>query len=245
MRLEPLAGELVTIPIGAVGLVRQPPGELITRFLDAEQRTESRDDLSPGGLGRSSERSWSGEFSYAVQAGDQAVLLNDLTDATATISLVYYDSAQTSADSEWNLRFSTGEAASDTGLTVIPGGSRSTIEVQAPPGVELDTRPISRTSGWHHLRLTHDRGRVVLLVDQQILATAPSGMPAVTALRCEATRSQSPAGTPLAWIDDVIQSRPIDPLPAVAVSGERDSLWLVSGDELFATVVDWNSRSVT
>lgn len=247
LRLQPLGGETVSIPLAAVEVVRQPLGEIITRFHDAEKAQENPAREKSLSLPISQEHSWSGKSSFEVSAGHRQTLLSARDGAReGAVAIMYYDSAEVRPGAVWQLEFELDCAEGPLRLQVAPGCQSAEIEISITRGTadsRKETR-VPRVPGWHSLRLLYTADRVVLLRDEQVLTSREQNLRGLRSVSLAADDVEDAGMRPLAWIDDLAVSRTVRRVPAPAGPAERDSLWLEGGDELFASVREWDSQTI-
>ncbi|MCY2968564.1 MAG: hypothetical protein NT069_33895, partial [Planctomycetota bacterium] len=241
LRCVPFGGTPAAIPLGVIGLVRQPTGEFERQFHDADpEPLDSQDPPSEVSLDRSDARSWSGKYSFALPAGVDVPILKSLFSSPAGgIAMMWYDPGEAGehADVRFKIRFGTGDSVRV--LTVsIPAGGKP-ISGSASEQWALEFQSVERHIGWRQIRLLYSSQRTVLLVDQQVLASGPAPGVPFADLRAESHLNGGvPPDGPVAWIDDLheFESWAATPLPRFPAS--LDTLWLDSDDELVTPLFD-------
>ena len=234
----PLGGSAVTIPWGALAAIAQPASETELRVWTAEP-----DDLAgPPPLPVKRGSAWSGEHSFLVPPGSDLPLLStadEIPEGGLTLSWLDSDpgSPQETAG-DWSLDLVFSQDGSTETVRLLLGDRTGELTARRDGEREFDVRELPHRAGWRHLRVQWNRQRLVVVVDQEILATGAMPNLPCTELRVRhaavGDRESGPeSNRPEVLLDDL---RLFHSTPAVQVpprSAERTGLWLTSGDVVY------------
>ncbi len=237
----PFGGTPVTIPLGVIGLVRQPTGEFERQFHDADSEPlDSQAPPSEVSLDRSDARSWSGKYSFSLPPGvDASILKSRFSSPAGGIAMMWYDPGESGADADvrFKIQFGTGDSVRFLTISIPTGGKP--ISGSASEQWALEFQPVERRLGWRQIRLLYSSQRTVLLVDQRVLASGPAPGAPFADLRAESRLNSGVSQDgPVAWIDDLSEFESWAATPVPRFPASHDTLWLDSDDELVTPLFD-------
>lgn len=234
----PTGGTSVSIPWGALAAVAQPATETELQLFTAE----AEELTGPPPLPAEPGAAWSGERSFVVPPESDLPLLTTVEEiAEGGVSLSWLDvepdrTPRTSC--EWSLELVFAADDSTETLRLLLGGDARELPVRWEGAGKLDVRDIPHRDGWRHLRVQWNSRGIVVLVDNEILATGAVPKLPWTELRVRraaAGGGEEGGGTnrPEVRLDDLRLFRSVAALPLPPRQGERAGLWLSSGDVLY------------
>jgi hypothetical protein len=254
-------GNSATLSRVALAAVRQPPHERVVAFEDFESQP-TLFEINRGTLLLSDTRAQGGGTSLKMKsAGNQiSHTLHEPLDA-GRVELAFYDTLAVGHESTWSAEFHfagpQGNPDDASTVRVTCGWQTGQFEVASDwTGLAVEAPP--RRSGWCVLTALFDAERVLLAIDQHLLARGPAlkrhlrkielktdVVAPDSAARNVGRPPLSPSGEPAVWLDNLLITRAFDGARPPPVNTQpHDLLWLADGDELFVDVASANARHI-
>jgi hypothetical protein len=183
----------------------------------------------------SQERAFFGKSSLLLDAAGQSATREWKPAARdVSIRLFFYHPAAAS-DLNWTFAIIPEKARENSpGLVIAPTGY-SCANMKKPYG------PLKRIPGWHLLTMESADARLRISVDDACLGE--TSLPVTDAIK-GIRIAVAGKGSGKLWIDELLVSRPLAPLPKPAALKDQDMLWLEQGEQLFGRVVSANTDAV-
>ncbi|MGQ0636423.1 MAG: hypothetical protein ACT4QC_17565 [Planctomycetaceae bacterium] len=238
--LGPISVPQAVVAVVAASIGEQP--ELYEDFEDDRAEIVSRSGALP--LDATQHRS--GRRSFLVTAGgDEASWRPSAPIAAGRIELCFFDDERVAPSADWAVELEFGSST----LRVIPGW-QAKRRCEASAGWAVEVLELAREKGWHDLTIDFDEHRVVVLVDDNLLARGQAPEGALATVRFAGrpaerrTRTEIAAPAPRAWVDDVRIARQVAQVALPKRASSQGQVWLSSGDEVFGNPVAFNNRQV-
>ncbi len=133
--------------------------------------------------------------------------------------------------------------------------SKNGYRIRTPPPRELAVQPLRRVRGWHRLSVAFDQTKLMILIDDAVLATGRSiaGQLVEVRIQHSATKATGPlqpadsratAEPDKVLIDDFTIRRFASHPKALSMTSTQDVVVLASGDKLYGDLVRINSKSI-
>lgn len=226
-----------TCPVATLAAISQPDWAAIKFYEDFESplaanatpRITAAPDGQPGRAAefRPGDNPWRPPLTEPLRAG--------------TAALRFFEREPAPAGGDCVVRFVFGRLdAGPIELTIALGGPEWLVESR---GLDLAVERLRRRPGWHRLALELNDGRLLLLVDEAVLAhgRAPAGD--LSALVIEPAAGDASTGAAL-WVDDVLWQAPLTPPASRVVTRVRDCLWRTNGDQVFGECLGLDRKRI-
>jgi hypothetical protein len=243
----------VEVPRSAVVALSQPSG-WVTRFAD-DFETGLKAWKLTGTPALSDRQRVSGKSSLRLAAVGQSaeqVLASPL--AAGRIGVNFHLPAET-AGARWLLEAAFAGPKGPTTVRVHLAGAGPSYRLDLPFAAAGLPR-LDRKPGWHHLALEFDDTSVIVSVDDQVLWPPPPVLPGETVaakgpggllrrvrLACEALPKAAAARGEV-FFDDFFLARRLGKAPPQLHDLGQDQLCLVSGDQLFGSIIRSDRQTV-
>lgn len=178
-------------------------------------------------------------------SGSSLVLDLDQPVSSGRLEIAFYDEAQQVDGTRFLLELRFQSATGPASIQVVPGWESPFLAVRsrgAAPALAIQR--LERHEGWHQLVVRFGPNRTAVSIDGNELAfgDGPGGTLTGLALVAEAPGRASEA-VATAVFDDLRLSRFAEPLGPLEREVRQDELRLVSGDQIFGTLLEADARA--
>jgi hypothetical protein len=244
LRLRTAWADDLTVPRSAVAAVTQLPGW--DTFYADDFEPDLRGWKATGAPHLGEQRSPAGQHCLILDRPGQAAAhaLDDAVEAGAFA--VDFQPIGAGAGVNWAVEaeFRGGGAVQTVRVTVVGDGDAYGVEVTGLKGAGYR---LTRTPGWHRLRIDFAPASLAITVDDRVLWHAegcgPGGALRQVRLVCAAARGTARGSGAVAFADVSLSREVPEPRRPPGDPGQ-DEVWLRSGDQLFGRVPRADSRTV-
>jgi hypothetical protein len=166
------------------------------------------------------------------------------------LELAFGERVRRAPNRRWmvELVFRESSAAVESKLQVILGWSEETVLARSEQGPGLGVQRLNRRGGWRRLAVSFGPRGVGALVDGRELArggptTGPLAEVRIVADQVGVVGSEGPES--VAFVDDLRLVKSTEPLGRPQLDPQQDSVRMVSGDQLFGTILHADDREAT
>jgi hypothetical protein len=169
--------------------------------------------------------------------------------AAGRVELSLFDCGGVVPSEPWLLEFVFDAAETAPRIRIGLDAERKSYEVETSPQCPLSVQLLARHAGWRQFTLLTDESRVVLLIDNQVLASGPAATGKLSVIRL--LRPAAPVardeGTAMfqAWIDDIMIQIPSSHRRPRREQRTQDSVVLQNGDELFGKLRGMDAKTIS
>ena len=265
-----LSGQTFRVPIGAISVLANPPGETDVVAESFEADSNSKPSLidrfrEPGRINKSSDaksyletspnlndlvdetQAVDGDRSlriHATSSGYRHSFIPPLTAARIEFSFRTEAIDSFTACGEWQLQCEDNNARPSTVTVVVSADQRISV-AGLPESTDATFQSLRLSEGWHSFVALISPARTRLIVDDAILASFVPSNASVRAIRFQPSSKESKN---LLWIDE-LQVRSIAPVEVsdqlTDSSADSDLIRFTSGDDVFGRLIGLTRKDVS
>ena len=162
------------------------------------------------------------------------------------VELSFWDDGVVDPERQWLVEAEFATSRGPQRVRMILGWNRETFGLEAPEGPSLAVQQLSRRQGWRRLRISFNRLRLLVLIDDAVLTVGEGPRGPLRAIRAvcrpaptrakQPSDPENPSQPRAAYLDDFTVHRSVDSLLYPRRQWEQDELLFDSGDQLFGEV---------